>query len=196
VLDTHSPLVCLSIAPLYGLRYSPASCRLPPSDIQDKPPTVQVGHYGRPTVTILAIAACHDWEIESFDFNAAYLNGKLDDNKEIYMHPPPGYETDSDFVKRLHKALYGLKQAGQKWYDTLSRALADIGFSVSQADPGVFIAKISKEILILAVHVDDCVFTGSSVTLITEYKEKINSCYVFTDLGPINWLLGIRVTRD
>jgi hypothetical protein len=51
VLDTHSPLVCLSIAPLYGLRYSPASCRLPPSDIQDKPPTVQVGHYGRPTVT-------------------------------------------------------------------------------------------------------------------------------------------------
>jgi hypothetical protein len=51
VLDTHSPLVCLSIAPLYGLRYSPVSCRLPPSDIQDKPPTVQVGHYGRPTVT-------------------------------------------------------------------------------------------------------------------------------------------------
>jgi hypothetical protein len=51
VLDTHSPLVCLSIAPLYGLRHSPASCRLPPSDIQDKPPTVQVGHYGRPTVT-------------------------------------------------------------------------------------------------------------------------------------------------
>jgi hypothetical protein len=41
----------LSIAPLYGLRYSPASCQLPPSDIQDKPPTVQVGHYGRPTVT-------------------------------------------------------------------------------------------------------------------------------------------------
>jgi hypothetical protein len=42
----------LSIAPLYGLRDSPASCRLPPSDIQDKPPTVQVGHYGRPTVTL------------------------------------------------------------------------------------------------------------------------------------------------
>jgi hypothetical protein len=141
--------------------------------------------------TILTIATHHNWEIESFDFNAAYLNGKLDDNEEIYMHPPPGYETNSDFVKRLHKALYGLKQAGRKWYDTLSRALADIGFSVSQADPGVFIAKISKEILILAVHVDDCVFTGSSVTLITEYKEKINSCYAFTDLGPINWLLGI-----
>jgi transposase InsO family protein len=146
--------------------------------------------------TILAIAARHDWEIESFDFNAAYLNGELDDDEEIYMHPPPGYDTDSDFVKRLRKALYGLKQAGRKWYDTLLRALADIGFSVSQADPGVFIAKIGNDILILAVHVDDCVFTGSSALLITEYKEKINSCYAFSDLGPINWLLGIRVMRN
>jgi hypothetical protein len=125
--------------------------------------------------TILAIAARHNWEIESFDFNAAYLNGELDDDKEIYMHPPPGYNTDSDFVKRLRKALYGLKQVGQKWYDTLLHALGDIGFSVSQADPGVFIAKIGNDILILAVHVDDCIFTGSSALLITEYKEKINS---------------------
>jgi hypothetical protein len=146
--------------------------------------------------TILAITAHHDWEIESFNFNAAYLNGKLDNDKEIYMHPPPGYDSDPDFVKRLHKVLYGLKQAGKKWYDTLSCVLADISFSVSQADPGVFIAKINKDILILAVHVDNCVFTGSSVTLITEYKEKINSCYAFTDLGPINWLLGIQVTHD
>jgi hypothetical protein len=84
-----------------------------------------------------------------------------------------------------------LKQAGQKWYDTLLRVLADIGFSVSQADPGVFIAKIGEDILILAVHVNDCIFTGSSASLVVEYKEKINSCYVFTDLGPINWLLGI-----
>jgi transposase InsO family protein len=141
--------------------------------------------------TILAIAARHDWEIESFDFNAAYLNGELDKDKEIYMYPPPGYDSDPDIVKRLCKALYGLKQAGQKWYDTLSRALADIGFSVSQADPGVFIAKISEDILILAVHVDDCIFTGSSALLITEYKDKINSCYAFKDLGPISWLLGI-----
>jgi hypothetical protein len=59
VLDTHSPLVCLPIAPLYGLRYSPVSCRLPPSDIQDKPPTVQVGHYGRPTVTSLVSPGQH-----------------------------------------------------------------------------------------------------------------------------------------
>jgi hypothetical protein len=143
--------------------------------------------------TILAITACHDWEIESFDFNTAYLNSKLDNDEEIYMHPPPRYDTDSDFVKQLCKALYRLKQAGQKWYNTLLHMLADISFSVSQANLGVFIAKIGNNILILAVHIDNCIFTGSSALLITEYKEKINSCYVFTDLGLSNWLLGIRV---
>ena len=141
--------------------------------------------------TILALATRHDWEIKSFDFNAAYLNGELDNDEEIYKHPPPGYDSNPNTVKQLCKALYRLKQAGQKWYDTLSHALADIGFSVSQADLGVFIAKIGEDILILAVHVDDCVFMGSSASLIEEYKEKINSCYMFTDLGLINWLLGI-----
>lgn len=145
---------------------------------------------------ILAIAARFDWEIESFDFNGAYLNGELDDNEEIYMYPPPGYDNDGTTVKRLRKSLYGLKQAGRKWYDTLSRALANLGFCVSQADPGVFLARIDEDILILAVHVDDCIFTGSSSDLVAQYKDKINSCYALTDLGPVHWLLGIKITRD
>ncbi len=70
--------------------------------------------------TILAMAARLDWDIESFDFNGAYLNAMLDNDEELYMHKPPGYETQGEHtVKRLHKLLYGLKQAGRKWYDTL-----------------------------------------------------------------------------
>jgi hypothetical protein len=145
---------------------------------------------------ILALAARFDWDAKSFDFNGAYLNGELDDNEEIYMYSPPGYDADGTTVKRLRKSLYGLKQAGRKWYDTLSRALVGLGFSVSQADPGVFLARIGKHQLILAVHVDDCIFTGSSSSLVMEYKEKINACYALTDLGPVHWLLGIKITRD
>ena len=78
----------------------------------------------------------------------------------------------------------------------LSQALSNLGFSVSQADPGVFTAHANDDLLILAVHVDDCVFTGSSRELIAEYKHKINTCYALTDLGPVHWLLGLKVTRD
>jgi hypothetical protein len=51
--------------------------------------------------TILAIAARHDWEIESFDFN-----GELDANEQIFMQAPPGYESNPRIVKRLLKSLY------------------------------------------------------------------------------------------
>jgi transposase InsO family protein len=145
----------------------------------------------------LAMAARFDWDIESFDFNGAYLNGTLDDDEELYMHEPPGYESQGEpKVKRLHKSLYGLKQAGRKWYDTLTRALTDLGFCASSADPGVFLAKPEGQLLILAIHVDDCILTGSSPELIAQYKSKLNDCYALTDLGPIHWLLGIKITRD
>ena len=62
--------------------------------------------------------------------------------------------------------------------------------------PGVFYARIGEDILILAVHVDDCIFMGSSSSLVAEYKSKIDACYTLTDLGPVHWLLGIKVTRN
>ena len=43
--------------------------------------------------TILAFATQYDWDIETFDFNGAYLNGDLNQDEEIYMQPPPGYES-------------------------------------------------------------------------------------------------------
>ena len=94
-----------------------------------------------------------------------------------------------DSVKHLQKAIYGLKQAGQKWYNTLTCILTDIGFRISSADPGVFVACKGEHILILTAHVDDCIITGSSPELIQDFKQKLNDCYALTDLGPVNWLL-------
>ena len=78
----------------------------------------------------------------------------------------------------------------------MSRALTNIGFRVTHANPGVFILIQGEERLMLAVHVDNCILTGSSKRLVTEFKGKINKCYALTDLGPVHWLLGIKITRD
>ena len=66
----------------------------------------------------------------------------------------------------------------------------------TQADPGVFYARVEGHTLILPIHVDDCVLIGSSAKLIAEYKSKLNQCYTLTDLGPVHWLLGIKITRN
>jgi Reverse transcriptase (RNA-dependent DNA polymerase) len=147
--------------------------------------------------TILAFTTRYNWDIETFDFNSAYLNGDLNQDKEIYMQPPPGYDSMGEGnVLRLHKSLYGLKQARQRWYDTLVHTLTDLGFRISQADPGVLQSWVQGDTLILAIHVDDCMLTSSSSILIAEYKKKIHAIYPLTDLGQIHWLLGIKITRD
>jgi hypothetical protein len=146
--------------------------------------------------TILAYAARNDWDIDTFDFNRAYLNGELSADEDIYMQSPPGYENQGESVKHLCKSLYGLKQARHKWYDTLYRALTGEGFHVNAADPGVFFARNNEQVTILAIHVDNCMITGSSGDLISEYKQRLHSRYSPTDLGPIHWLLGIKITHD
>jgi reverse transcriptase-like protein len=78
----------------------------------------------------------------------------------------------------------------------LSHALASLRFCITKADPGVFYIHMDEHVLVLAVHVDDCIFTGSSKELIALYKQKLNDCYALTDLGPVHWLLGIKVMRD
>ncbi len=95
------------------------------------------------------------------------------------MESPPGFTDNLKTVKRLHKSLYGLKQAGCGWYETLTRALHLLDFKVAHADPSVFIACVGSDILLLAVHVDDCVLTGGSSLLITDYKQCLHNHYCY-----------------
>lgn len=65
-----------------------------------------------------------------------------------------------------------------------------------EADHRVFFKYIGKDVIILAVHVNDCMVTGSSISLVNKFKVEMNGKYKLTDLGPANWLLGIKITCD
>jgi hypothetical protein len=52
------------------------------------------------------------------------------------------------------------------------------------------------ELVIRAIHVDDCLMTGGSVKLNVRVKVEINKKYKLTDLGPANWLLRIKINRN
>ena len=114
------------------------------------------------------------------------------------MELPQGYE-ESDpkwYVCKLFKSLYGLKQAGQKWYDALCTALTEIGFRQFEPDPAVLYTHKNNDIAVLECHIYDCTITGSSKQLIQNYKDKLKEKYSLTDIGPANWLLGIKITRN
>jgi hypothetical protein len=143
---------------------------------------------------LLALAARYDWEIHQMDVKSAFLNGELDE--EIYLRPPPGYKAAPNTVWRLKKALYGLKQASREWYKTFLSELKTLGFTRIQADHCVFYKKIDGHDLIIAVYVDDNLILSDSLDLINKTKKELSSRFEMTDLGDVNWILNMEVTRN
>jgi hypothetical protein len=92
----------------------------------------------------------------------------------------------SKYVLRLHKTIYGLKQSSRKWYENLTTALATLGFTPLETDHAIFKFVQDDNIIILAVHVDDCVIIGSSPSLILDMQDHITQLFKVTFLGPIS----------
>lgn len=58
---------------------------------------------------ILAYVAKMDLEMVHFDVATAFLYGALDEQRELYMEQPHGFEEGTDMVCNLNKSIYGLK---------------------------------------------------------------------------------------
>ncbi|CDO71000.1 hypothetical protein BN946_scf184844.g4 [Trametes cinnabarina] len=145
---------------------------------------------------VLALAAKHDWETDVIDFKNAYLNSRLDDT--IYMRQPPGFEVPGRerHVWRLLKALYGLKQAGLLWYRVVCALMSEIGLTRSEYDPGVFHLITQDVVIIIVIHVDDCILVTNSRLLMEGLKAQLAQRYEIVNLGEARWLLGYEIRRD
>ena len=73
----------------------------------------------------------------------------------------------------------------------LCQALVKLGFCRSEADHRVFMKEGKDSVIILAVHVDDCMVIGHPSSAIKRFKVEINEKYKMTDLGTCTWLLRI-----
>jgi hypothetical protein len=93
----------------------------------------------------------------------------------VYVGLPLGYGAADQhtFVLKLQKGLYGLKQGGRKWYNTLCCTLTKLGLKRAEADFSVFYAHIGGNIVLLVIHIDDCVLTSSNVALLTDSSRKV-----------------------
>ena len=134
-----------------------------------------------------------------FNFHSTFLNRELDPDEEVYMEQPQGYE-ESDkkgmCVNYSNLCMDSNRQAENGTMLFAKCSLIYIGFRQSEADPAVFYAHYNGNITILACHVDDCMITRNFQISIQDYKDKLKEKYSLTDLGPANWLLGIKITRD
>ena len=151
------------------------------------------------TCTVLTLATCLDLELHQINIKDAYLNGKLSDDKTIYMHQLPGYTNPAfpHHVCCLCKTLYGLKESGCHWYQKLAEILImNLRFKLCEVDQAVFIKQSKKTLIIIVIHVDDCTIAVFTLSLIVKLKVQIRNHVKITDLGELHWLLGIEVMHN
>ena len=126
---------------------------------------------------VLSVATSSQWPIRQFDFNHAFLQGKLDD--KVFMMQPPGFvDKDNLAVWRLNKAIYGLKQAPQAWYNELKSFLLQSGFKNSLADASLFIFNNKRVHLYMLVYVDDIILTGNSQSHLDHFITALSTRFL------------------
>ena len=113
------------------------------------------------------------------------------------MAQPFGF-TDSQhphFVCNLQKALYGLRQAPRAWFQKLHVALVEFGFQPSRTDTSLFVYNSATDILVLLIHIDDVLVTGSNSSLTSQLLTYLHNRFSLRHLGTVSYFLGIQVTQ-
>ncbi|GKC25446.1 ribonuclease H-like domain-containing protein [Tanacetum coccineum] len=94
------------------------------------------------------------------------------------------------------RSLYGLKQAPRAWFQRFASYITRVGFHSSRCDSSLFIYKHGPDTAYLLLYVDDIVLTTSSQPLLQRIIASLHQEFSMTDLGSLNYFLGISVTRD
>nr|GEX79460.1 ribonuclease H-like domain-containing protein [Tanacetum cinerariifolium] len=145
--------------------------------------------------TVLSLAVSREWHIHQLDVKNAFLHGHL--TETVYMHQPPGF-TDSaysDYVCLLQKSLYVLKHGPRAWFQRFSSCVIRAGFYHSKAESSLFIFHKGLDTTYLLLYVDDIILTASSTSLLQRIISLLHDEFAMTDLGPLNYFLGIAAMR-
>ncbi|GJR34082.1 ribonuclease H-like domain-containing protein [Tanacetum coccineum] len=146
--------------------------------------------------TVLSLAASRHWPVHQLDVKNAFLHGNLPDT--VYMHQPPEFRDSEhpDYVCLRQRSLYGLKQAPRAWFQRFASYITQVEFHHSRRDTSLFIYKQGIDTAYLLLYVDDIVLTASSERLLQQIISSLHQEFSMTDLGALNYFLGILVSRD
>jgi hypothetical protein len=146
---------------------------------------------------VLAVAAQKGWLIHQLDVKSAFLNRELEE--DIFVEQPEGYQIQGceDKVLKLKKALYGLKQAPRTWYAKIDGYFTKNGYQRSLNEPTLYVKQTNcNNIIYVLLYVDDIICTSSSDQLIANFKQGMQEVFEMTDMGSLQYFLGLEVKQS
>jgi len=146
---------------------------------------------------LMVIAANLNLELHQLDVETAFLNASI--KEVVYMKQPKGYEK-GNLVCKLNRTIYGIKQAPHEWNNELNSFIViELGFSRCKSDTCVYVKRSKNDkIFILTIFVDDIIAAFDAIDMHEwlEYKKSISNKYKIRDIGEVDWILQMKVTRD
>ena len=149
---------------------------------------------------LLSLVVQHKKKVRHFDFETAFLNGKLEE--EIFLELPqqcgnmirtflPDYHS---CPVRLLKSLYGLKQAGRCWNRNLDAYLRTLNFKPAKSDPCIYSKKSADSGTVhIGLFVDDCLVIADTDSQLDHLFADLQKQYSVKDLGKPTQFLGMEV---
>lgn len=144
----------------------------------------------------MAIAASEKLIVEHYDFECAYLNGKLNDGEDIYMEFPEGFYNDKRLdgkALKLKKCIYGLRQSGRNWNQELDNAMLECGLIRCKVDRCVYIHRDGIMMTIVLVYVDDMAVMSNNAKFKADMIETLSRKFSLKTLGIMKYFLGMKV---
>ena len=136
----------------------------------------------------IAIISSKQWDINSIDIKAAFLQGKELD-REIFLKPPKEAQCPGKLWK-LKRAVYGLNYASRFWYFQVKEELNRLGCKNSKFDSALFIYYTDSLEGLLIAHVDDFLWAGTErfaqlvmLNLKQTFRISTENAAMFTYIG-------------
>ena len=104
------------------------------------------------------------------DVKTTFLNGNLEE--EVYMMQLEGFivKNQEDMICKLRRSIYELKQASRSWNIIFDQAIKSFGFEQNLDEPCVYKRHRDKVVMFLVLYVDDILFIGNDVGVMSSVK--------------------------
>ncbi|GKB10823.1 ribonuclease H-like domain-containing protein [Tanacetum coccineum] len=123
---------------------------------------------------------------------------KMQDVFNLYAISLPGFvdTTHPDYVVISSIRLYGLKAKPlEHGFQRFTSIITRVGFQHSKTDASLFVFHRGSDIAYLLLYVDDIILTASSTALLQRIITVLHGEFAMTDLGSLNYFLGISAQR-
>ena len=147
---------------------------------------------------VLTLMLMAGWAGEVLDIQGAFLHGLFEDNEELYMEIPEGFEHYYDSVEYLLlllRTIYGLKNAAMAFWRELVKCFKSMKYEKSPADPCLYFRWTLEGLVIWISWIDDCLVVGPAKSL-KQAKDKMIKRFDCDEIGNMNEYVGCKLERN